>query len=66
MVTGNSSRRDDIESLFYASFKHSYFGLPWLCLFNEDDQLTDNQKSEKVFNMKDENEFLNQYIGFPI
>lgn len=59
MMTGNSSRRDDIESLFYASFKHSYFGLPWLNFFSQDEQNLDSSKIEQVFNMKDEAEFLN-------
>lgn len=67
MLTGNSSRRDDIESLFYASFKHSFFSLPWIHLFDLGElNLSSYKKIEQIFKLKDEAEFLNQYISFPI
>jgi len=58
MLTGNSSRRDDIESLFYASFMHSYFSLPWFHLFSDEGEDVSNEQLEQAFKFKEESEFL--------
>ena len=72
MLDGSSSRRDDVESLLYASLMHGQFGLPWsnvseiLATQMNWAEYDEGALFRDICQAKTDQAFLNHFSNFPV